>query len=91
MELLWRVGEGAGTQLLFEGWWLHCALSCKAVSFVPINVYKQTGGGKESISLFAVYTKSCFFFALLHGIYGLNLSIVICIVTEPAVLTYYIH
>lgn len=49
------------------------------------------GGGKESISLFAVYTKSCFFFALLHGIYGLNLSIVICIVTEPAVLTYYIH
>lgn len=81
----------------------HCCLSrvggCIVLSAAKqshlyqeeVNVYKQTGGGKESISLFAVYTKSCFFFALLHGIYGLNLSIVICIVTEPAVLTYYIH
>lgn len=55
------------------------------------NVYKQTGGGEESISLFAVYTMSCFFFALIHGIYSLNLSTVICVVTEPAVVIYYIH
>lgn len=26
-----------------------------------VNIYKQTGGGKEGISLFAVYTKSWFF------------------------------
>lgn len=56
-----------------------------------VNIYRQTGGGKESISLFAVYTKGCFIFAPLHGIYSLNLSNVICTVTESAVLISYIH
>lgn len=55
-----------------------------------VNIYRQTGGGKEGISLFAVYTKGCFIFAPLHGIYSLNLSNVICTVTESAVLISYI-
>lgn len=45
----------------------------------------QANWGSEIKHLFVVCTKGCFWFTVLNGIYSLNLSIVFCIVTEPAV------
>jgi len=88
-----RVGNGASTLLLFKSLRLHCTFSCKAVSFVPRGgKYLQANWVRERkhLFVFSLY-KELFLFALLHGIYSLNLSIVVCIVTETAVLIYYMH
>lgn len=86
---MWRAGNRAGALLLFEGLWLRCPLSCKAISFVPRGgkcLQANWGRGEKASLCLLFIQRADFFFALLHDICSLNLSIVICIGTEPAVL-----
>lgn len=70
---------------------LHSQLQNSLICTKRREMSRSKLGEGKNASFFAVYTMSCFFFSLIHAICSLNLTIVVCVVTEPAVLIYYVH